>query len=233
MALSFMKNYPRKGLAKTLLPRRAPFEAPRSIRLIMRRVREVVHFLAGAMIEVSPLHFFHRNNNIPHFPGALGSVDTFPIWVGDGPGRYAPKYKKPVLKFQIVSTHLGLVAHLTGPHLGSESDTTIFRMNPPPMVGGQYLLGDKAYISVPLCLAPLKINDAHFSRANRHLFNRLHGHYRARVEQTIRALKVWGCLAGRWRSSNFVLLKEVVIIIANLRSLMCCFKLPYPPYTPI
>jgi hypothetical protein len=185
------------------------------------------------MVEVTPMHFYHPANNVPHFPFCVGSVDTFPVWVEGGLGRYAPKYKLPVMKFQVVNTHLGQVAHLTGPHLGTESDTTIFRKYPPPNLGARYLLGDKAYISVPFCIAPLKENDALFPLPDRRVYNCLHGRYRARVEQTIRTIKVWGCLAGRWRGRDMNFLKEVVIVIANLRSLACAFSMPYPPYRPM
>ena len=46
-------------------------------------------------------HLLHPNNHIPHFPlHCPGSIDTFPIFVEGGFGRYQPKYSGNVVKFQ-------------------------------------------------------------------------------------------------------------------------------------
>ena len=199
---------------------------------IAELVQDLLLDLSSRMVEVTPLHALHVNNGLPHFPGCVGSVDTYPVKVYDGPHRYAPKYKAPVMKFQVATTNLGFVMFLSGPHIGSHSDTTIYRQFPPPLQGDHYLLGDKAYISVPKCVPPIKQNNARFPRSHRKEFNRIHGHYRARVEQCIGWIKRWGVLGGRWRTQDMESLGHCAHVIACLRNLACTFRIPYVPYFP-
>ena len=135
-------------------------------------------------------------------------------------------------KIQVVINNLGQVAFVSGPHKGRESDTSLARAFPSPTPPGRYVLGDKAYVSVPRVLPPIKENNPHFTRLERKHYNALMGHYRSRVEQCIRGFKVWGCLAERWRSLDASLLKKAVIVIASLRSISTAFDLPYFPYLP-
>ena len=92
---------------------------------------------------------------------------------------------------------------------------------------GCYLLGDKAYISTQDCLAPIKENNRRFTRSQRELFNREHGHVRARVEQSIRMMKQWQTLGARWRHHDTTVLKKCAHIVAQLRNMYCA---QYPPY---
>ena len=114
-----------------------------------------------------------------------GPVDTFPVWLWRADARYTKKYSRNVVKFQIVSTNLGMVALLSGPHRGAESDATIYRNYNDGLHAGKFLLGDKAYISCPGVIPPVKQNDQRFSRSERMAFNRTMSHYRTRVEATI------------------------------------------------
>lgn len=184
------------------------------------------------MVEVSDLHFMHANNHLPHLPGCVGHIDTFPVRGWNTDGMYSGKYKAPVWKVQVVVNNLGQVAYVSGPHKGSMSDTRLARIFPSPTPPGRYLLGDKAYISIPGVLPPIKENDRHFSSSARKNYNAILGHYRSRVEQAIRMFKTWGCLSGRWRSHDAELLKRVVIVIASLRSISTSIYLPYYPYLP-
>ena len=119
------------------------------------------------------------------FPNCVGSIDTFPVKVYAGNGLFAGKYKQSVVKFQLVVTNQGMVSYLSGPHRGRESDTTIYRQFPPPLLGNSYLLGDKAYISCPKVLPPVKNNNRRFTGVQRVKFNSRMGHWRSRVEQGI------------------------------------------------
>ena len=94
---------------------------------------------------------------------------------------------------------------------------------------GKYLLGDKAYQSVPQVIAPLKENQVGFTRRQKLYFNHLHGHFRARVEQGIRVLKVWGICRARWRSNNPTLLAEALRVVANFANLTRVYDVPYLP----
>ena len=107
------------------------------------------------------------------------------VYAGDG--LFAGKYKMSVVKFQLVCTNQGMVSYLSGPHKGRESDTTLFRLFPPPLRGRAYLLGDKAYVSCPRVLPPIKNNNRRFNGAQRTKFNVRLGHWRSRVEQAISA----------------------------------------------
>ena len=132
--------------------------------------------------------------------------------------------------FQVVVTNLGFVSSICGAFPGASSDTTIYRRHPPPMHPWQYVLGDKAYVSVAHCLPPIKRSDPSFSRSQRNAFNGVMGHYRVRVEHGIGWLKCWGALGGRWRSRDMRLLSHCAFIIACIKNLHCCFRLPYMPY---
>lgn len=195
----------------------------------------------------------HPNNYASPFPGCVGSVDTFPIRVQKKDGYYSGKYKAYVAKVQLTITHMGagffstpppkaptprtvtkevcywMVAHISGIYPGAMSDVTIFRQSPPPLVGTQYVLGDKAYISLWRCLPPIKQNNARFTQAERSFWNAIHGHFRARVEQTIGWLKSWAIFRDRWRSASPIALEKAAIVIASLRNLYCFFDLPYQP----
>ena len=143
--------------------------------------------------------------------------------------NYAPKYKNNVWKFQVVVNLLGQVSHISGPFFGRCSDTTIFRATNPYVPRGMYILGDKAYVSNPRVLPPIKESDRHVSAANRLLFNCRMGHYRSRVEHAIRWLKTWGITAGRWRCRKVHRLGHAVRVIASLRSIMTSIEVPYAP----
>ena len=143
-------------------------------------------------------HLDHPNNCVPHFPPVCrGSIDTFPIFVDGGFGRYQPKYSGNVVKFQAIVSHQGLLAWLTGPHPGAMSDTTIARRCSPPWtlfgLVHDYVLADLAYLSVPHMLTPFKgaVN------RNEEFFNAAHSHYGARCEHYFGELHAWEVVVHR------------------------------------
>lgn len=228
LLLAWLRQYPHDRRLELLLPRGYFMGCHR----IAKIIHAILRVLSARMVEVTPVHAVHPNNGVHHFPNCLGSVDTYPVKVYDGPRRYAPKYKAPVMKFQVATTHLGFVMYLSGPHVGADSDTKIFRDCTPPLPGQSYLLGDKAYISLPKCLPPIKQNNSRFPRLHRKEFNRIHGHYRSRVEQCIGWMKRWGVLGGRWRSHDMESLAHCAHLIACIRNLHCTIRIPYIPYLP-
>ena len=60
-----------------------------------------------------------------------------------------PKYKNAVVKFEGITTHMGLFAYVSGPHLGRMSDTTLAQKYRPLLRASDTLLADLAYLSVP------------------------------------------------------------------------------------
>ena len=70
--------------------------------------------------------------------------------------RYQPKYKANVVQFNAMVTLQRLFAYFSRPHPGSLPDTTIARSYRPTFQPSETVLGDKAYISVPNCLVPIK-----------------------------------------------------------------------------
>lgn len=226
--LAWLRHYPVQRVWFAILPNGVRWARKRTFKSIAK----VVDILARDMREVSPVHFVHPNNKLPHFPGCCGVVDTFPIRAYNADGMYSGKYKAPVWKVQVVSNNLGQIGHISGPHQGRESDTTLARTHPSTLPHGMYVLGDKAYISVDGVLPPIKKNNRHFTKRQKKNFNRMMGHYRARIEQVIRGFKVWACFAARWRSHDAAFLSKVVIVIASLRSITTSIDMPYPPYFP-
>ena len=181
---------------------------------------------------VTPAHFVHPHNHVPHFPGCVGHVDTFPVRAYQGPGLYSGKYGMPVYKFQVTCTNLGAIAEVSGPYKGAKNDTKIFRASQPQLPPGAYLLADKAYISVPHLLPPIKENNARYTMVEIEEFNRIHGHYRSRVEHCVRTFKAGGCLAERWRSHDTKKLHRAVKVLGNIRSMYVARRVPYPPHNP-
>ena len=145
-----MKQYPFSWMLRKFHPEHLPRIGKHAA---MQHVTRGLRHLCQVMrTEISPDHFRHPNNEVPHFPGAIGSWDTFPIRVFSGRGRYQPKYKNAVVKCQGITTHMGLFAYVSGPHPGQMSDTTLARKYRPLLRASDTLLADLAYLSVPNCL---------------------------------------------------------------------------------
>ena len=78
-------------------------------RQVRHYVEMGINHLSKAMVEISLQHLVHPNNSVPHFPvHCLGSVDTFPIFIDGGFGRFQPKYKGSVVKFMAIVSHQGV-----------------------------------------------------------------------------------------------------------------------------
>ena len=101
----------------------------------MPQTRGLRHLCQVMRMEISTEHFRHLNDEVPHFHGTIGSWDTFPIRVFCSRGRYQPKHKNAVAKFQGITTHMGLFAYVSGPHPGQMSDTTLAQKWLPHAVG--------------------------------------------------------------------------------------------------
>jgi hypothetical protein len=99
---------------------------------------------------------------------------------------------------------------------------------PPRLPADGLLFGDKAYIGLAKVLPPIKRNNRRFSQRERDTFNKAMGKFRSRVEHSIKMLKSWKCLGGRWRSADTTLLKRCAIVVANLRNIYCEVYAPYP-----
>ena len=112
-------------------------------------------------------------------------IYTFPVQTLSGPGRYHPKYQCHCVKFNAILTLTGLFAYVSGPHPGAMSDTTIARLQ-----RSDTLLGDKAYISVPNCLVPIKEQAGGLTNPEVE-YNRVLRFYRACVEHSFGWLNRW------------------------------------------
>ena len=117
LLLSWMRQYPHRRRLEQLLPRGYHLGGVR----IWRAISGLLKYLNTKLVEVTPAHARHPNNQLPHFPGCVGSVDTYPVRVHGGPRRYAPKYKAPVMKLQVATSHLGFIMFISGPHVGADS----------------------------------------------------------------------------------------------------------------
>ena len=95
--LVWMKQYPFSWMLRKFHPEHLPRIGKHAA---MQHVTRGLRHLCQVMrTEISPDHFRHPNNEVPHFPGTIGSWDTFPIRVFSGRGRYRPKCKNAVVKF--------------------------------------------------------------------------------------------------------------------------------------
>ena len=189
--------------------------------------------VSAVMREVDTVHLRHRNNSVPHFLGSQGSWDTFPIHVQQGQGRFQPKYKKAVVKFQVIISHIGSIAFVSGPHPGAMSDTTLARIYRPVLRPRDQLLADLAYMSVPKCLRPFKKPPGGLLDPDALEFNRVHQFYRAKVEHQIGQLVRWRVVSARFRSPHLRNLKDAVRILCGIHNMRVAFRCPYVPYTPV
>ena len=197
---------------------------------VLKVVYELLERLASTMVEVNPCHLRHPNNAVPHFhPSVVGAWDTFPVQTLAGDRRYQPKYQCHCVKFNAVLTFQGLFAYLSGPHPGAESDTTLARTFRPGFLPHESLLGDKAYISVPNCVVPIKERPGGLSPAEVE-YNRVHQFYRARVEHAFAWVNKWKVVSGCFRGHDLHPLQHAVRIICGIRNIMVCVRLPYPPH---
>ena len=90
IVLGFLKIYPKDGFFESLVPRQ--HLGTMHNRYVRQLVRKGVEHLSACMVEISMLHLLHVNNHVPHFPKyVVGSLDTFPLVVENGPNRYQPK----------------------------------------------------------------------------------------------------------------------------------------------
>ena len=227
--LVWMKQYPFSWMLRKFHPEHLPRIGKHAA---MQHVTRGLRHLCQVMrTEISPDHFRHPNNEVPHFPGTIGSWDTFPIRVFSGRGRYQPKYKNAVVKFQGITTHMGLFAYVSGPHPGQMSDTTLARKYRPLLRASDTLLADLAYLSVPNCLPPVKKPQGGDITFWQKEFNRIHQFYRARVEHQFGHLHTWAIIRSRFRSTNLRALRQAITVLCAIRNMSLCFNIPYVPYT--
>jgi hypothetical protein len=81
--------------------------------------------------------------------------------------------------------HSGALCYFSGPHLGVINDNKLFKQYPPPLIEGEYLLGDKAYCDGALshCMVyPIKASRSSELSDEERAYNELHGFYRASIE---------------------------------------------------
>ena len=82
--------------------------------------------------------------------------------------------------------HSGALCYYSGPHLGVISDVKLFKKYNPPLLEGELLLADKAYVDRSLqhqIVAPIKKKrNQPPLRAAQLEYNRLHGWNRASIE---------------------------------------------------
>lgn len=178
--------------------------------------------MGGGVLGLESFLFWNANDSIS---------DTVPIRSYQSSGRYQPKYESPVLKFQGMVNHIGLICFVSGPHLGSMSDTTLARLHRPPFNCKECVLADLAYESVPNMLTPFKNTFGPTGIPKREAeYNRLHQFYRARSEHTFAKLKKHAIIAGTWRSDDCAPLEQAFKVLCSCINIYHCVYLPYPPY---
>lgn len=91
---------------------------------------------------------------------------------------------------QGVCDNRGNLIWYSGPHLGVTSDHKLFRDHSPPLLDGERLLGDKAYIGLRgRVIAPYKKKPGRGLSERRLAFNVAHGWYRATIEHCFAFVK--------------------------------------------
>ncbi len=81
--------------------------------------------------------------------------------------------------------HSGAYCYFSGPHIGVISDNKLYKMYTPPLIEGEKLLADKAYVDQALqhqLIAPIKAGRGTPLHSHELKYNKLHGWYRASIE---------------------------------------------------
>lgn len=105
-------------------------------------------------------------------------------------------------QFQAVTNHSGVIMWFSGPHIGTTSDIRLYELFPPPLLQGEKLLADKAYVShihTHSLLAPIKRTKQLDFTPLETDFNNIHKHYRASVEHSFGYLKRYTIVAALFR----------------------------------
>ena len=157
--------------------------------------------------------------------GCVGIVDTFPVRVRRPKdsswqsAMYNGKYGTHVVKFQIIVDHFGVPMYVTGPHIGVDSDVSIWRTYGPVLNVGESMLADKAYVGTSDTIVPYKepINGS-MTELER-LFNKAHGWFRVTVEHSIAEVKSYSICSSRFRgplctSQSF--LRDAIVVVSVL-----------------
>jgi hypothetical protein len=108
----------------------------------------------------------------------------------------------------------------SGPHLGTPSDIALFEENRPPLMPGEQLLADKAYVKDEwnsTLIAPIKNKKGCIITADQSAFNDIIGWYRASIEHSFGFLKRYRILnsvyRGRIHKNNSALTLSHIIKI--------------------
>ena len=124
-------------------------------------------------------------------------------------------------------TNNGTPCFISGPHIGVTSDIDIFRQNPPPLVAGECLLGDKAYVDKRLYLTfslhlSIKKLPKKQLTSEEYAYNRIHAWYRASIEHIFGFMKRFKIISTVFRgrvSNTHTLLADAVKIIAHVSAM--------------
>jgi hypothetical protein len=142
----------------------------------------------------------------------IGCLDTYRVYVRrpwrNGRALYQPKYKRHVLKFQLVVRQDGLPLYYSGPHIGSRSDIRLWEENTAPIGEGDRLIADKGYYQrfendrLQRLVVPFKeYKDKPLTDAQRR-FNRRLQWVRSTVEHVIGFIKRFAILSDTFRCLN-------------------------------
>jgi hypothetical protein len=113
-------------------------------------------------------------------------VDGFPVFTGqsDGGGNYSGKYKRSGYKFQMITSLSGIPINLSPAQPAKKHDALLYAETDMLHEPWEMVLGDKAYISQPHCVAPPKKNQKVFkdNPTKARVFIAWHRLHRAKVE---------------------------------------------------
>lgn len=137
-------------------------EVRRDRRNVIRKLDRQCAFLAGRFSTLLDKLWADRHTVPDPLPPSMltihkcvGSVDTFPVTVRRPKNKAwakamynGGKYKRHVVKVQVVAGWNGLPIWISGPHIGVRSDIQLWRMYGPDLPDNERVLGDKAYCSI-------------------------------------------------------------------------------------
>ena len=152
-------------------------------------------------------------------------VDTFPVYLRRPKKNqrwwYQAKYHAHVAKIQAVTDLKGNILWISGPHLGSTGDITLWRWYRPSWLRAEeIILGDKAYIGGSNCVCPKKKPAGGELTTLEKSYNLVHCHFRVRCEHAFGAIKRWGIVSQRYRgrvtADNGLRLHKIVSVMAQV-----------------
>jgi len=176
-------------------------------------------------------HLWEQRSTFPtfaQFGNTKTVVDTTPIVIQrpsnpvHAKASYNGKFKRFVVKFQVLSDLFGRPLSVSGPHAGAGHDKGIWDRRAPDLDVGENVFGDCGYVGGRSIIHPFKRKRGQPDLTNEQkTMNKRISFFRVAIEQSIGQLKKFAIMSGKYRGRIFTaqgerMLRTIVNVITGL-----------------